>query len=139
MERNTIGRVARQAGVGVETIRYYERRGLLERPRRTHGRYREYGAETVRRLEFIRRARAQQFTLKEIQQMLDCLSDEGEFCASAKELIRAKIEEIDERIRSMSELRELLVERSKRCPETKGKPQCKTWRELNSDAKEEER
>jgi MerR family mercuric resistance operon transcriptional regulator len=66
----TIGELARQAGVGVETVRYYQRRNLIsEPPRRTRG-FREYTEETLRTLRFIRRAKGLGFTLKEIQQLL---------------------------------------------------------------------
>lgn len=69
MERMTIGRFARAAGVGVETVRYYQRRGLLPVPR-AGGTYREYDAELLRRLRFIRRVQAAGFTLEEIQELI---------------------------------------------------------------------
>src|SRR4029453_8113286 len=62
-----IGEVARRAGVGVETLRFYERSGLLNRPARTEGGYRLYDAETLKTLEFIRRAQSLGFTLEEIK------------------------------------------------------------------------
>ena len=76
MRAFTIGNLAREAGVGVETVRYYERRGLLERPVRRGSGYREYSDADVARLRFIRRAKALGFTLAEIRELLPA-SDNG--------------------------------------------------------------
>ena len=70
MKTLTIGRVAEQASVGVETVRFYEREGLLEEPPRRQSGYREYGEDAVTRLRFIRRAKQLGFTLKEIKELL---------------------------------------------------------------------
>ena len=67
MELLSIGQLARRAEVGVETVRYYERRGLLQEPHRRQSGYRQYGEEVVSRLQFIRRAKDLGFTLREIR------------------------------------------------------------------------
>lgn len=71
MEALTIGQLARHAGVGVETIRFYEREGLLAEPERRPSGYRQYPAEVVRRVRFIRHAKELGFTLREIQGLLE--------------------------------------------------------------------
>jgi MerR family copper efflux transcriptional regulator len=73
--RITIGAVARRAGVGIDTIRYYEREGLLPKPRRRASGYRDYGSEVVERLRFIRRAKDLGFTLEEIRELLALSTD----------------------------------------------------------------
>ncbi len=70
MQRLRTGQVAKQAGVNVETLRYYEREGLIDAPPRTASGYREYPAETVSRIHVIRRAKALGFTLQEIRDLL---------------------------------------------------------------------
>lgn len=70
MRALTIGQVARQAGVGVETVRFYERQGLLAPPERTTSGYRQYEEEAIWRLRFIRRAKELGFTLNEIKELL---------------------------------------------------------------------
>jgi DNA-binding transcriptional MerR regulator len=67
----TIAGVAQDAGVGVETVRYYERRGLIEQPERCNGAYRRYGLEHVKRIRFVRRAQELGFTLEEIGALLE--------------------------------------------------------------------
>lgn len=67
----TIGKVAKAAGLGVETVRFYERQGLIAEPARSDSGYRQYGPETIRRLQFIVRAKALGFTLQEIGDLLD--------------------------------------------------------------------
>ncbi len=71
----SIGRVARRAGVGVETVRFYERQGLIEEPPRRMSGYREYDEDVVSRLGFIRRAKELGFTLKEIKELLSLRRD----------------------------------------------------------------
>ena len=75
MKTFTIGQVAREAGVGVETVRFYEREGLIEEPSRRASGYRQYGDETVLVLKFIRRAKELGFTLKEIRSLMDLRLD----------------------------------------------------------------
>ena len=104
----TIGRLARQSGVGVETIRFYERQGLLPPPARTPANYRIYPEQDVRRLRFIRRAKALGFTLREIRELLDLRHRPD---ASKKEVRRraeAKIADLDRRIEELARIRAAL-------------------------------
>jgi MerR family mercuric resistance operon transcriptional regulator len=88
---DTIGGLAKAAGVGVETVRYYQRRGLLPEPPRPPGEIRRYGAEDLKRLRFIRRAQAAGFTLEEIGELLalDRTDDRDRVRALASERVAA--------------------------------------------------
>ena len=101
----TIGRLAEAAGVGVETVRYYHRRGLMTEPPRG-GTVRRYGADDVRRLLFIRRAQTAGFTLEEIGELLD--ADGTEDRARVRALARARIEALDARIAELERARSAL-------------------------------
>ena len=95
---DTIGGLAKAAGVGVETVRYYQRRGLLPEPPRPPGEVRRYGEADVKRLRFIRSAQAAGFTLNEIGELLDLsLSDDR---PRARELADARVAELDAKIGS---------------------------------------
>jgi MerR family mercuric resistance operon transcriptional regulator len=104
LQSYTIGQLATEAGVNVETIRYYQRRKLLPQPKRTHGRTRRYGTAEVRRLRFIRCAQRLGFTLKEIDDLLELLDPVS--CSKTREITAAKLESVDERIRELQGLRE---------------------------------
>jgi DNA-binding transcriptional MerR regulator len=96
-----IGEVAKASGLGVEALRFYERRGLLGRPRRTSANYRVYDASVLERLDFIRRAQAIGFSLDEIREIL-AESEGGRLpCQHVRELARAKLGELDERLREI--------------------------------------
>ena len=107
----TIGRLAAGGGVGVETIRFYQRKGLLHTPKREGG-IRRYGAEDLRRLRFIRQAKTAGFTLDEIRELLDL--DSGEDRSRARTLAASRIEALDARIaelqRSRNALKRLAIE-----------------------------
>jgi MerR family mercuric resistance operon transcriptional regulator len=111
VESLTIGELASSAGVNVETVRYYERRGLLDEPPRSPAGYRQYSAEDLWRLQFIGRAKRLGFTLAEIVELLG--SDGRRTAAGVLEAARAKLAAVDEQQRELSELRtrlERLVE-----------------------------
>jgi len=93
-----IGEVARRSGVGVEALRFYERRGLLGRPARTESNYRVYDESVLERLDFIRRAQAVGFTLDEIGEILAESADGRSPCRHVRELARRKLEELDARL-----------------------------------------
>ncbi len=117
MDGLTIGKAARLAGVGVETIRFYERRGLIERPRaRLQGSgYREYPLETVRRIRFIRRAKELGFTLKEIKELLALRIAPETTCEDIRRRAEAKIRDVEAKIASLQRIRSALEELVERC------------------------
>jgi len=105
----TIGQVAKQAGVGVETIRFYERSGLLKEPPRNSSGYRVYPADTVARVMFIRRAKDLGFTLNEIADLLALRVDTNTTCADVKARAETKIAGIKERIRELKRMKRALA------------------------------
>lgn len=108
----SIARLAAAGGVGVETIRYYQRRGLLETPARGDG-IRRYGSEDIRRLKFVRQAQAAGFTLDEIKELLDL--DSSEDRSRAHELARARVKALDERIAELKRARDALQRLASEC------------------------
>jgi MerR family mercuric resistance operon transcriptional regulator len=115
----TIARLGAAAGVGVETVRYYQRRGLLEVPA-SPGAVRRYGSEDVRRLRFIRRAQAAGFTLDEIGELL-ALDRTGDR-ARVRELAGARLEALDARIAELESSRAALERLRATCAEGRRGP-----------------
>ncbi len=105
----TVGELARRAGVGVETVRFYERRGLLAEPTRKASGYRLYGEEVVARLRFIKRAKELGFTLKEVAELLALRLDPDTTCAEVKQKARDKIADVEAKIRDLERVRQALL------------------------------
>ncbi|MDP6106829.1 MAG: heavy metal-responsive transcriptional regulator [Candidatus Brocadiia bacterium] len=93
----TIGKVARQSGVGVETVRFYEREGLIEQPPRRPSGYRQYPQEAVLRLCFIRRAKQLGFSLREIKELLALRVGGSTSCSEVRQRAEAKIAVVEEK------------------------------------------
>jgi MerR family mercuric resistance operon transcriptional regulator len=108
----SIGKLAQAGGVGVETIRYYQRRGLLETPSRDRE-IRRYGSDDVRRLRFIRQAQSAGFTLEEIKELLEL--DASEDRARARELAKARVKALDEKIAELGRARDALRRLAREC------------------------
>jgi MerR family transcriptional regulator, mercuric resistance operon regulatory protein len=125
MGRNgiAIGELSRRTGCNIETIRYYERIGLLPTPAR-HGRYRLYGAEDVGRLAFVRRARELGFTLDEVRALLGLAAGGQDTCGEARALAAAHLVEVQAKIADLRAMEGALVEAVRRCDagETPGCP-----------------
>ena len=110
-----IGQVARSAGVGVETVRFYERQGLIDEPARRASGYRQYDEAIIARLGFIRRAKELGFTLQEIKDLLSLRLDPAASRADVKRRADAKIADIDQRIRSLRRMRKALAKLNATC------------------------
>jgi len=108
----TIGQLAASGNVGVETIRFYQRKSLLETPTRESG-IRRYGSDDLRRLRFIRQAQAAGFTLEEIKELLDL--DAGEDRARARELAAVRIKALDAKIAELKQARDSLRRLAAEC------------------------
>ena len=108
METMTIGELAREAGVGVQTVRYYERRSLLTAAARRASGYREYTPAALERLRFIRRAQQLGFTLTEIAELLALRLDPHTTAADIKGRAEQKIGEIDRKLRDLERIRQAL-------------------------------
>ncbi|SDX59951.1 DNA-binding transcriptional regulator, MerR family [Modestobacter sp. DSM 44400] len=105
MARVRSGQLAEAGGVHVETLRYYERRGLLESPPRRGSGYREYPAEAVQRLRLIKQAQALGFTLDEIAELLALNPHAAVACGDMEDRVRSKMAELDEKLDALAELR----------------------------------
>ncbi|MEO7103165.1 MAG: MerR family DNA-binding protein [Gemmatimonadaceae bacterium] len=110
-----IGELASSAGVHIQTVRYYERRGLLVDPRKSAGGYREYDTTTIHRLRFIRRAQELGFTLGEISELLVLRLDPETTASSVKTRASEKIEEIEEKIHDLERIRNALTHLASDC------------------------
>jgi len=104
-----IGEVAKRTGIGVETLRFYERSGLLSQPARTEGGYRLYDAEALDTLEFIKRAQTLGFTLDEIKRIIAESRAGQSPCSEVREVVRQRLAELDERMAQMQRYRDELA------------------------------
>ena len=115
MDTLSIGQVARKAGVGVETVRFYEREGLLEEPPRRASGYRQYSDQVVKRIRFIKRAQQLGFSLKEITELLLLRVDAQTSCDEVKQRTEAKIAEVEQKMVELQRMRQALLQVASLC------------------------
>ncbi len=115
MQKLTIGQLARQAHVNLETIRYYERRGLMPAPPRSPSGYRIYSREDLQRTRFIKRAQALGFSLREIQELLSLRVEPGSSCGQVRARVLDRIQDVERRIAELERMRTALLQLSRRC------------------------
>ncbi len=115
MDALTVSQLAKQAGVNAQTIRYYEREGLLPRPPRTPGGYRAFPPESAARVRFIKHAQSLGFTLKEIEELLELRVDPSMTCADVRGKAQKKIADMDQKIASLRRMKSALVRLSAAC------------------------
>ncbi len=120
----TIGEVAKQAGVGVETIRFYEREGIIAEPPRRESGYREYDDRVVTRIRFIRRAKELGFSLKEISDLMKLQVDPKANCSGVKKRAEAKLQEIENKIRDLKRMQKIFNEVAAACVAAKPISDC---------------
>ncbi|WP_245841663.1 MerR family transcriptional regulator [Sphingomonas lenta] len=108
-EKLQIGKLAEATGTKVETIRWYEKVGLIAPPARTGGNYRAYSPDDLARLSFIRRARDLGFSLDQVRALLDLATDPGRDCGSVDELTTGHLAEVDRKIADLTALRRELA------------------------------
>lgn len=111
----TIGQVAKQSGIGIETVRFYEREGLIQDPPRSASGYRLYPEEAVARIQFTRRAKELGFSLKEIKELLSLRVLPDTTCQDIKEKAERKLTDIEEKIRSLKRMKKALIQVSAAC------------------------
>ena len=131
MSELTIGSLADEAGVNVETIRYYQRRGLMPEPDKPAQGYRRYDATTVKRVRFIKRAQALGFTLEEIGGLLK--HDEAHACAETRELASHKLQTIETKLADLVAMRKALTALLCQCDAGAMKGNCPIIHALGSD------
>jgi MerR family mercuric resistance operon transcriptional regulator len=121
--RFAIGTLSKGTGCTVETIRYYEHSGLLPSPARSRGGYRLYGTEHLKRLTFIRRARALGFSLEEVRRLLELADHHRRPCGEARRLAAAHLEDVRARIADLQRMERVLKATVARCGRGSG-PHC---------------
>ncbi|HET9100647.1 MAG TPA: Hg(II)-responsive transcriptional regulator [Acidobacteriaceae bacterium] len=109
----TIGTLAKEGGVNIETIRYYQRRGLLQEPPKPRGGIRRYPLESIKRIHFIKRAQHLGFTLEEIHGLLDL--DERKACRETRGMAAHKLELIEQKITDLSRMKKALARLVRAC------------------------
>ncbi len=120
----TIGQVATAADVNIQTIRYYERRGLFPTPRRTAAGYRQYADDAVARLRFIKHAQELGFSLREIQELLGLRVRHGAACDTVERRTRKKIEVVQQRIRDLMRMKRTLERLAAACAARQPTDEC---------------
>ena len=115
METLSIGQVARRAGVGVETVRFYEREGELSPPPRCASGYRQYSEQAVKRIRFIKRAQQLGFSLKEITELLMLRVDAQMPCEEVKKHAEAKLAEVERKVIELQRMRQALLQVAALC------------------------
>lgn len=126
----TIGRLADEAGVNVETIRYYQRRGLLTEPEKPHSGHRRYPCSAAKRVRFIKRAQVLGFTLEEISGLLEL--NEFVDCAATREMAEHKLQLIERKLADLTAMRKVLTKLTRECRQG-GPAACPIIHALASD------
>ncbi|MBE7448970.1 MAG: heavy metal-responsive transcriptional regulator [Kofleriaceae bacterium] len=126
-----IGDVARLAELSIDTVRYYEREGLLGRVRRSAGGQREYDTDAVRRLSFVRRATALGFSLAEVKALLSLRVSTRTSCVRVRERALSKVVDIDQRIAELQAMRDALARLARNCDEPSATGSCPILDELS--------
>jgi MerR family copper efflux transcriptional regulator len=129
----TIGRLAKAAGVGIPTVRFYERRGLLPRPQRRASGYRSFEPDAVQRIRFIRHAQELGFTLKEVEDLLDLRMDPNRSCADVRQRAMEKIADIDASVAGLASMRKVLDRLIETCPGDAPTTDCPILEALSED------
>lgn len=119
-----IGKLADKCSVNKETIRYYERLGLIPEPERTEKGYRMYSQQTVDRLHFIKRMQELGFTLNEIDKLLGVVDRDEVKCRDMYDFTVLKIEDIQRKIEDLKRIEQMLIDLKERCPENKDIYEC---------------
>lgn len=116
MKNFSIGQVASLASVGVETVRFYEREGLLEPPARRASGYRQYAEDAVKQIRFIKRTQQLGFSLKEIRELLTLRVDGQTACSQVRARAEAKIAAVEQKIVELQHMRQALLQVASLCP-----------------------
>lgn len=132
MKNMTIGKLAKVCGVGVETVRFYERQGLIRQPEKTSG-YRIYPEEAIRQIHFIRQAKELGFSLKEIGELLDLRLDGERVCEDVRSLAEGKMAEVERKIRVLQKMRQTLGELVVACKNNKRTEPCPILRAIERE------
>ena len=133
-----IGSVAKQAGMTVETIRFYEKRGLIQPPSRNDSGYRIYSPDIIKQLLFITRAKELGFSLKEIKELFLLRVDPHTTCAEIKKQTENKIADIEKKIHDLELIKEALVKLATTCPGAGSLSKCPIIEAIDRKSEENE-
>lgn len=133
MKNLTIGKLAKLADVNIETVRYYERIGILPEPHRQESGYRLYSPEDVSRLKFILHAKELGFSLNEIRELLELRVEPETNCDEVREQAEAKIANIEEKIANLQRIRSALFTLAIACRERRQTGECPILEALEAD------
>ena len=129
----TISRLATEVGINLETVRFYEREGLLEKAPRSRNGYRQFPVDSVRRLKFIKRAQELGFSLHEIRELLDLRTSPHTTSSEIREVAEAKLADIEARIKSLESMRDSLRKLANSCPGCGPLSDCPILESLDGD------
>ncbi|USK62419.1 Hg(II)-responsive transcriptional regulator [Peribacillus asahii] len=130
-----IGKLAEKCGVNKETIRYYERMGIVLEPSRTDSGYKMYPSETVERIRFIKRMQELGFSLSEIHKLLGIVDKDDERCIHMYDFIIQKINEVQKKIRDLKRIENMLINLKECCPDEKSLYECPIIETLMNEKK----
>lgn len=131
----TIGQLAAVAEVNVETIRYYQRRGLLSEPPRPSGSVRRYGAADADRVRFVKSAQRLGFSLDDVAELLRL--EDGAGCVDARRLAQRKLDEVKARLADLSRIEAVLSDLVRRCGRSRGRVACPLIRAMHDTARQD--
>ena len=134
MSEHTIGTLAREAGVNVETLRYYEREGLLSPDARSDRGWRRYGSDALSRIRFIKGAQRLGFSLGEIRALLERDGDATSLCAASRAAGERKLAEVEQQIHELEAVRDILREALSRCEADTPVEDCQANRTLRGES-----
>jgi len=120
----TTGKLAEEAGVNVETVRYYEREKLIPEPPRNSSGYRQYSAKDLKRLKFIKSAQKLGFSLKEISELLSLKANSKSACYEVRIMAKEKITLIEDKIKDLEQIKNILVDLTDDCIKAKDSDNC---------------
>ncbi len=124
MSGNTIGSVAKRAGVGVETVRFYERQGLIKQPSAPRTGFRQYSDDIVDRVRFIRHAKDLGFTLAEIGELLSLRADPRINCETVRYKAEEKVADVDAKMRALRKIKTQLQKLARACENRETTAEC---------------
>ena len=141
MDRETLrtGEVAARAGVNIQTLRYYERRGLIPEPERRASGYREYPPDAVRVIRFIKRSQELGFTLSEVEELLRIRGDQTASCAEVRASAKAKIDDIELKVQSLRAMKRALGILVNSCTSDGSARECPILEALDERSRRERR
>jgi Cd(II)/Pb(II)-responsive transcriptional regulator len=132
-----IGEIASQIGTDVETVRYYERIGLLDEPERNSSGYRQYAVSHQERLQFIRRCRSLQMSISDIRTLLGLKNEPAAACEGVDDLLDHQIERVRQQLESLQQLKEQLITLRCQCRQPHSVQECAIIKNLSAQANDQ--